>query len=60
MLGKHQGMFIDRTQIMVAHGTFDTAGMSDKELQSELDRQNSIANTIDITPTNCTPSRDIK
>jgi phage terminase small subunit len=60
MLGKHQGMFIDRTQIMVAHGTFDTAGMSEKELRTELERQLLISNTIDITPKNCTPSKDIK
>ena len=52
MLGKHQGMFIDRQQIMIGHGTFDTAGMSEKELQDELNRQLDIANTIDITPQN--------
>ena len=53
---KAEGMFIDKQQIMVGQGTF--SNMSDTELQSELQRQESIANTINVTAEICTQAED--
>ncbi len=52
MAMKRHNMVIDRQQIMVAQGTFDTSGMSTEELQAELNRQIDIGKTINITPQN--------
>lgn len=57
MLGKQQGMFIDKQLVLTANAG-DLSKLSTAELEAELQRQQQLANTINITPVNCTHGMD--
>jgi phage terminase small subunit len=58
MLGKHQGMFIDR-QLILQHNTSDVSNLSTAELEKELRKQYNMSEAIDITPQSSTHAEDI-